>query len=45
MGEREDTARLLARVPLFADLSETDLNELAQVAVPRHYDEGELVFR
>src|SRR4051812_28236053 len=45
MGDGEDTVRLLARVPLFADLSEADLNELAQVAVPRHYEPGELVFR
>jgi CRP/FNR family cyclic AMP-dependent transcriptional regulator len=45
MGEGEETARLLARVPLFADLSEADVTELAQVAVPRHYEPGELVFR
>ena len=45
MGDGEDTARLFARVPLFADLSETDLRELAQVAVPRSYEPGELVFR
>jgi CRP/FNR family transcriptional regulator len=45
MGEGEETARLLARVPLFADLSEQDRNELAQVAVPRSYEPGELVFR
>src|SRR5881275_1989472 len=45
MGDGEDTARLLARVPLFADLSETDVRELAQVAVPRSYDAGEVVFR
>src|SRR5215211_824552 len=41
----EDTARLLARVPLFADLSERDLAQLAQVAVPRTYEAGEAVFR
>src|SRR3954464_9446042 len=45
MGEGEETARLLARVPLFADLSEQDIRELAQVAVPRSYEPGELVFR
>src|SRR3954467_14056793 len=45
MGEGEDTARLLARVPLFADLSERDLAELAQVAVPRSYEPGQAVFR
>src|SRR3954470_12871267 len=41
----EETARLLARVPLFADLSERDLEQLAQVAVPRTYEAGEAVFR
>src|SRR3954452_12893035 len=45
MGDGEDIARLLARVPLFADLSEPDLRELAQVAVPRSYEAGQDVFR
>ena len=45
MSNAEDTARLLARVPLFADLSERDLEQLAQVAVPRSYESGEAVFR
>src|SRR3954466_14192023 len=45
MADREDTARLLGRVPLFADLSERDLVELAQVAVPRSYEPGQAVFR
>jgi CRP/FNR family transcriptional regulator len=45
MAIAEDTARLLARVPLFADLSERDLEQLAQVAVPRTYEAGEAVFR
>lgn len=45
MGEVEETVRLLARVPLFADLSEEDLRELAQVAVPRGYEAGQFVFR
>src|SRR5689334_4669557 len=45
MGDREDTARLLGRVPLFADLSDRDLAELAQVAVPRTYEQGQAVFR
>jgi len=35
MARGEDTAALLGRVPLFADLSERDLTELVQVAVPR----------
>jgi CRP/FNR family cyclic AMP-dependent transcriptional regulator len=45
MEDREDTARLLGRVPLFADLSERNLAELAQVAVPRRYEPGQAVFR
>ena len=45
MQNGEDTAALLAKVPLFASLSERDLEQLAQVAVPRSYDAGEAVFR
>src|SRR5215212_11736846 len=45
METAEDTARLLARVPLFADLSERDLEQLAQVAWPRSYAPGQAVFR
>src|SRR4051794_17618775 len=45
MPARDDTAALLARVSLFADLSERDLEQLAQVAVPRSYESGEAVFR
>src|SRR3954463_12838341 len=45
MASGEDTARLLGRVPLFAELSERDLAELAQVAVPRSWLAGEAVFR
>jgi CRP/FNR family transcriptional regulator len=45
MAMGEDTARLLGRVPLFSDLSERDLRELAQVAVPRTYQQGQAIFR
>jgi CRP/FNR family transcriptional regulator len=45
MSMGDDTARLLSRVSLFADLSERDLAQLAQVAVPRTYESGEAVFR
>src|SRR5918912_3276765 len=45
MSSGVDTARLLGRVSLFADLSERDLAELAQVAVPRSWLAGEVVFR
>src|SRR4051794_27028457 len=45
MADREDTARLLGRGPLFADLSERDLVELGQVPGPRRYEPGQGVFR
>jgi CRP/FNR family transcriptional regulator, cyclic AMP receptor protein len=41
----DETVRLLGRVALFAGLSERDLDELAQVAVPRSWLPGEAVFR
>jgi CRP/FNR family transcriptional regulator, cyclic AMP receptor protein len=40
-----ETAELLARTEVFADLSERELEEVAQVAVPRSWDRGEVVFR
>jgi CRP/FNR family transcriptional regulator len=45
MPTGEDTAELLGRVPVFGPLSEDDRRELAQVAVPRRWVEGEVVFR
>jgi CRP/FNR family transcriptional regulator len=45
MGTAEETVELLARVPMFRELSERDLAELAQVAVPRTYGRGQVVFR
>jgi len=45
MATGEETVRLLSRVSLFADLAPTDLEQLAQVAVPRSYVAGEVVFR
>src|SRR3954466_2679588 len=45
MSAVDDTAALLAQVPLFASLSQRDLEQLAQVAVPRSYASGEAVFR
>jgi CRP/FNR family transcriptional regulator, cyclic AMP receptor protein len=41
----EDTAQLLARVPLFAGMSVESLRELASVAVPRSFEAGHVVFR
>ncbi len=37
-------AEVLRRVPLFADLSETEIKFLAERAVPRRYADGELIF-
>jgi CRP/FNR family transcriptional regulator len=45
MAASADTVGLLQRVPMFGGLSEPDLDELAQVAVPRSYDAGQVVFR
>jgi CRP/FNR family transcriptional regulator len=39
------TAALFARLELFSDLSEGELEQLASVAVPRSYEGGEVVFR
>jgi CRP/FNR family transcriptional regulator len=42
---RSGAADLLARVPVFATLSRDDLERIAQVAVPRRFDAGDVVFR
>ena len=41
----EETAHLLSQVPIFSGLESRELDELAQVAVPRSYERGEMVFR
>jgi CRP/FNR family cyclic AMP-dependent transcriptional regulator len=45
MANEGETARLLARTEVFGDLEERELVEVAQVAVPRHWDRGEVIFR
>ncbi len=45
MSEGDATAPLLGRLPIFSELSEDELNGLAEVAVPRSYAPGEVVFR
>lgn len=45
MSEGEGTAVLLGRLPMFSGLSQEQLEELADVAVPRSYGAGEVVFR
>ena len=41
----DDTADLLARVPVFETLAREELEQVAQVAVPRGFVRGEVVFR
>lgn len=41
----EETARLLARTEVFADLEPRELAAVAQVAVPRRWDRGHVIFR
>src|SRR4051794_32745706 len=41
----DEVVDLLARVPAFATLSRSDLERIAEVAVPRSFDPGQLVFR
>src|SRR3954469_15721632 len=45
MTSVEEIAGLLGRTPIFSGLSERDLSQLAEVAVPRAYLEGEAIFR
>jgi CRP-like cAMP-binding protein len=41
----EDTVALLHQVPVFSALAEAELARVAEVAVPRNFDAGEVVFR
>jgi CRP/FNR family transcriptional regulator, cyclic AMP receptor protein len=45
MATGEETAQLLARTEVFRDLEERELHEVAQVAVPRRWDRGQVIFR
>jgi len=47
MGEAisRDTLALLARVPVFETLSNDDLARIAEVAVPRSFEPGHVIFR
>jgi CRP/FNR family transcriptional regulator len=40
-----ETAQLLARVPVFEGLAGEDLERIAQLAVPRSFDAGHVIFR
>ena len=44
-GPESDTVGLLGRAPLFSGLTDDELEQVATVAVPRSYQEGEVVFR
>jgi len=41
----EDKTAELARFPIFESLSEDELRQVADLAVPRRYEEGEVIFR
>jgi len=41
----EETAELLARVGVFSELGRPELEQVAEVAVPRSFSAGEVVFR
>lgn len=43
-GEEPTTIELLRRVPLLSDLSDAELERIAQVAIPRSYPRGARVF-
>lgn len=45
MPNGEDTADLLARTEVFSGLEERELREVAQVAVPRTWERGEIIYR
>src|ERR687892_2007275 len=45
MPNAEETARLLARTEVFGGLEQRELDAVAQVAVPRHWERGEVIFR
>jgi CRP/FNR family cyclic AMP-dependent transcriptional regulator len=40
-----DVVELLGRVPVFSTLEPADLEQIAQMAVPRHFEPGQAVFR
>jgi CRP/FNR family cyclic AMP-dependent transcriptional regulator len=40
-----DVVELLGRVPVFSTLEPSDLEQIAQMALPRHFEPGQAVFR
>ena len=45
MSTANETVGLLAATEVFGDLDPRELEEVAQVAVPRHWERGEIIFR
>jgi CRP/FNR family transcriptional regulator, cyclic AMP receptor protein len=45
MQTGEETARLLAATEVFGDLDQRELGSVAQVAVPRRWERGQVIFR
>jgi CRP/FNR family transcriptional regulator len=45
MSSGDETSDLLARTEVFGGLEERELREVAQVAVPRRWERGEVIFR
>ncbi len=45
VSQGEDKTAELARFPIFESLSEDELRQVADLAVPRRYEEGEIIFR
>ena len=45
MATGQETARLLANTEVFGDLEQRELTSWRQVAVPRHWEKGEVIFR
>ena len=45
MPTGEETARLLAATEVFGDLDQRELDAVAQVAVPRRWERGHVIFR
>ena len=45
MSTADETVRLLAGTEIFGDLEQPELEAVAQVAVPRHWERGEVIFR
>ena len=45
MARGDDIVRLLAQVPIFEALGPDDLRRVADVAVPRHFAAGQVIFR